>query len=219
MIKTAEKQACERLRELIIDGKVPVGEFLSQRKLAELVGTAVGTVRGALRRLENEGLIESIPKWGVRVPVMTEELARDRNFMREVYETAAVRKIAGSLRPDEADRLMELATTCDEFKQHDCREGTRAFAEIHLAFHQHIADCTHSTMLSEALANLLARDRMVYNARFGWSGNRTLDPEHHRRMAQAIIEGPVEEAVALMTRHVRDGLKAELAALESLQKS
>jgi DNA-binding transcriptional MocR family regulator len=63
---TSEQQVTDRLRRHILAGELPVGEFLSQRKLAELAGTSVISVRGALRQLENEGLIENVPRAGVR---------------------------------------------------------------------------------------------------------------------------------------------------------
>ena len=41
MIKTSEDKAYETLKNLILDGELPKGEFLPQRKLAERTGTAV----------------------------------------------------------------------------------------------------------------------------------------------------------------------------------
>jgi len=50
---TSEQQVADKLREHILTGTLPVGEFLSQRKLAELTGTSVISVRGARRQRKN----------------------------------------------------------------------------------------------------------------------------------------------------------------------
>ena len=93
MPKTNEEMAYHLLRDLLLRGELPVGKFLSQRMLCERAGVAEVTVRPALRLLQNEGLIEYIPRWGVRVPVETEDSLRDRYFMREVLEVAAFKRV------------------------------------------------------------------------------------------------------------------------------
>ena len=60
--KTKEQLAYESLRELIVRGELPLGEFLSQRMLTSKVDSTMVNVRPALRQLENDGLIESIPR-------------------------------------------------------------------------------------------------------------------------------------------------------------
>ncbi|MBL4702200.1 MAG: GntR family transcriptional regulator [Phycisphaeraceae bacterium] len=61
-MKTSEQITYERLKDLIVDNKLPQGEFLSQRKLAESVGATLVTLRSSLRSLENDGLVENVPR-------------------------------------------------------------------------------------------------------------------------------------------------------------
>lgn len=90
MPTTVEEQAYLSLRQEILGGELPAGEFLSQRKLAARSGVSVISVRGALRSLENEGLIENAPKWGVRIPQDTPATFTDRYFMRETLEVGLI---------------------------------------------------------------------------------------------------------------------------------
>ncbi len=56
------------LREGIVSGQAPGGEFLpTERRLAERHGVARKTVRRALKMLEEEGLIVTVPRRGYRV--------------------------------------------------------------------------------------------------------------------------------------------------------
>ena len=60
-MKTSEEITYDRLKALIIENKLPKGEFLSQRKLAESTGSTIVTLRSSLRLLENDGLLENVP--------------------------------------------------------------------------------------------------------------------------------------------------------------
>ncbi len=113
-LKTKEEKACDALREFILSGAVPTGEFFSQRRLADRIGAAVVTVRAALRQLENEGLVESIPKWGVRIPQETRASLQDRYYLREVFEVEAVGQIVSRRDVIDKETLRRLAIQCDE---------------------------------------------------------------------------------------------------------
>src|ERR1700687_621112 len=52
------------LRELILDGELPPGVRISELWVSERLGVSRTPVRAALIRLEEEGLLESIPAGG-----------------------------------------------------------------------------------------------------------------------------------------------------------
>ena len=206
---TQEDRAYQRLRQLILQGKLPKGEFLSQRKLAAKASVAVITARGALRRLENDGLIQSVPRWGVRVPVETREDVRDRYFMREVLEVAAVRHMALGWTPEQAAKLRAMARDCDA-----CRgtsdEDIDRFSRLHHDLHLFIAECAGSRRLLDSLTRLFTIGFMQTNARRGWARGRDRGANHHRAFAKAILSGDADRAEQAMREHVARGLKYEL---------
>jgi len=79
-------KAHKRLQKAILENELPKGKFLSQRMLAKMTNTSVVSVREALKKLEYEGLIESIPRWGVRIPILTKEILKESYIMREAIE-------------------------------------------------------------------------------------------------------------------------------------
>ncbi len=85
-LKTSSEKAYQALLREILGGSLPKGEFLSQRMLAELADTSIISVREALKRLEYEYLLESVPKWGVRIPVETRARIKDLYGIREALE-------------------------------------------------------------------------------------------------------------------------------------
>src|SRR6056297_139001 len=126
--RTNEDVVYERLRDLILAGHEPRGEFLRQRDLAARLDTAVVTLRCALRRLENEGLVENVPKWGVRIPVETRREIEERYFVREALEVAALGRILEAGPPDARGRLREAARRCDALAEDD-PENITEFSE------------------------------------------------------------------------------------------
>lgn len=213
---TSEERVYDRLREQIFSGAFPTGEFLSQRMLASRTDASVVTVRAVLRRLENEGLIENVPRWGVRIPIDTAEDVKDRYFMRETLEVAAVRKIAGKLVREKARQLTELAKACDGIRGTD-EEAIREFAEVHTKFHLQIARCAGSKLLEAFLKRLNLRSMMLMNANRGWARGRDRGGSYHQDLVKVIVSGDATRAIREMRRHIQRGLKNELEALSEYE--
>ena len=66
------EQAYRLLTERILNGKYPAGTRLTEEALAAEFGISRTPLREALRRLTTEGLLEALPKRGLRVTSPTE---------------------------------------------------------------------------------------------------------------------------------------------------
>ena len=214
--QTREQLVLDQLREKILRGELPVGEFLSQRRLAEKTASSVISVRGALRQLENEGLIENIPRWGVRIPKETRETTTDRYLIRERLETLAVEKICKKLSPRESAHLLALAKELDPLIPTSDKESRKNFSRLHHEFHLYIAQCSGSPLLEKLLERIMNASFMLLNAQglssFVSAGGITEGISHHD-LAESIINGPVCDAVEAMCSHVKSGLQHELEIL------
>lgn len=204
--KTNEEIVYEKLRQIILNGELPRGEFLSQRKLAERSEAAVVTVRAALRTLENEGLIENVPRWGVRIPVEDEAALRDRYFMREVLEAAAVARMLEVSSTQHYDTLLNSAKKIDELATET--EDRSHVAQVHFEFHQQIAKYSGSPLLIETLERINLRVLMFYNAQYAWAPR--FDPGDHVQLVADIFSGDPSLADKATREHVRRGLEREL---------
>ena len=81
--ETLREKTVVRLRESILNQFFEPGERLIERELCELTGVSRTSVREALRQLESEGLIETIPNRG---PVVTSLSLDDAMHIYEVRE-------------------------------------------------------------------------------------------------------------------------------------
>lgn len=213
---TQEDSVCHALRNGILAGELAVGEFLSQRKLAERFDTSLITLRAALRRLENDGLLENVPRWGVRIPKDTPEQVRDRYFMRETLELAALARALPNMDAARWSRLVELAAACDANTGSD-EAAIRAFAADHHTLHRHLVDYAGSPLLLEQYDRLMARCVMLVNARRGWATGRDRGGDYHQSLIRSLRELSPANAAAALRDHIRRGLEYELDAIEEAQ--
>lgn len=94
-------QVYEKLRERIVQLKVPFGSKLNVSKLQEEYGVSSTPVREALNRLLNEGLIEFENNVGARVIDITEEDVRHIQEISFAYQMLAARNALRYGKPDQ----------------------------------------------------------------------------------------------------------------------
>jgi DNA-binding GntR family transcriptional regulator len=213
--RTNEEIAYDHLRAAIVNGELPVDCFLSQRDLAERAGVSVVTARAALRTLESDGLIESVPRWGVRIPSETPESITDRYYVREILEVAAVQRIVDLASPVHAATLRDLARACDEVAAQQ-PDNVELFAQRHFDYHHYIAECAGSPQLLAMLDRFHLRTSMLYNAKRGWG--RGLDRVQHAKLTETILSGDRQAAEQAICQHVRRGLHHELEAIGTVDE-
>jgi len=211
---TSEQMVLNKLRTQIIEGELPAGEFLSQRKLAQSTGSSVISVRGALRQLENDGLIENIPRWGVRIPKETPEVIKDRYRIRELLETYTVECLSKNLTQNQIESIVNQAEELDKLAVQSSSKSALAFARLHQDFHIYLAKCCESLLLVKLLERVMNASTMILNAKRTWTNPTEGGGVTHGRLAEIIINGSTAQAVQAMRTHVRDGLNSELEAIK-----
>jgi DNA-binding GntR family transcriptional regulator len=88
---TLAESVTNRLRELILNGRLPPGTPLRPTHLAPRLGVSVMPVREALRILGAEGLVSFTPRIGARVVELSEEDIEELYLVRGALEGLAAR--------------------------------------------------------------------------------------------------------------------------------
>ena len=154
--------AYDTLRERILDNAYPPGHRALEAELAAELGISRTPLREALVRLEREGLVEVIPRHGMRV------LPISPTDMREVYEIlSALESMAAELvarRKPTAAELEPLVTAsramADALKADDLDAWARADAR----FHRHLVELAGNRLLEQEVQRFgdrVHRARMV----------------------------------------------------------
>jgi DNA-binding GntR family transcriptional regulator len=212
-VLSSTEKAYSIIQKAILENKFPHGEFLSQRMLAEFAETSVISLREALRKLEYEGLVEAIPRWGVRIPVETRQSLIDRYMVREGLEVMAAYTVCRSHTEADAARLRALAEACDELPEVD-EAHAELFYERHSQFHFALAECTRNPLLRAELERLALRSLLFSSAYVTWA--KAVHPYRnwHGCLVEDILSGAPEKAEAAMHAHIQHGLEHDLRAFD-----
>lgn len=106
----------EGLRNAIIKGIIPVGERINESVYAEKMNISRTPVREALRRIQEEGLVEYVPHYGVVVKKITIEDAVEIYQIRKALDILATQnamKIMTEEQFDEMKALLEKSDAAD----------------------------------------------------------------------------------------------------------
>jgi DNA-binding GntR family transcriptional regulator len=196
------------IRDEILRGQLGPGTPLSRRRLATQLGMSVLPVSDALKRLEEDGLVETRARAGTRVKVPTRSDVRELYELREALETQAARLFAERATTAHRRELRRLAGHVDALFARLAEGGEDdqfrfAVHSQHLQFHMSIAEHANSELLKQMIER---KHVLILNWIFDITARRTpLPPGFHTKLAEGLISGEVEQADALMREHVRHG--------------
>ena len=196
------------IRDEILRGQLGPGTPLSRRRLATQLGMSVLPVSDALKRLEEDGLVETRARAGTRVKVPTRSDVRELYELREALETQAARLFAERATTAHRRELRRLAGHVDALFARLAEGGEDdqfrfAVHSQHLQFHMSIAEHANSELLKQMIER---KHVLILNWIFDITARRTpLPPGFHSKLAEGLISGEVEQADALMREHVRHG--------------
>lgn len=212
-VRTVSRVAYDHLYRMILAGEFLPGQWIKERQLTELLGISRTPVREALRMLEQERLVVSIPHRGFRVPIPTIKELEDFYELRAELEGMAARLAA--TRAAEAD-LSHLKSLW-EAAQEGLRVGdATAMAESNDAFHHSLAQCTGNAELVSSLDRLRTGIDLYRN--LSWSaqkGRPALTLEQHKRILTFVCQrnGPAAQDSA--RTHILDSLALAKQGLQS----
>ena len=225
-------QAYTRILDKILKGEYPLGAALSRRKLGLEFGMSFLPISEAIKRLEQEGLVESRPRVGTRVRIPNAQDLRDRHIMREALEAQSARLFAEKASVDERVEVRAMAAHLDKLTDRcaagesdpDFKFETQMY---HLSFHMRITECTGCVALCESLKQ---NHVLIFNWLYDVAADHRMPPRWHRQLADKITASDPDIAEAAIRAHVRyaiEDIQAEIVArfgssasgLEGLQRS
>jgi len=186
------RQAYARIEEMIITLALEPGAIVTEARIAEAVGMGRTPVREALQQLVREGLVEVLPKRGIRISrIDAAKQLRMLEFRRQVERFIAR---SAALNATEAAR-QAFAGYAAQFRQIEGNGDNAAFIGVDDAFTAAMADCSRNEYASEALKLTHGLSRRFANAyAFEVHGLRD-NAARHAALATAISEGNAERAV------------------------
>lgn len=191
--------AYAEVKHRILDNRYQPGYQALEQEIAEDLGMSRTPVREALIRLQHDGLVELVPRRGVRiVPVVSSD-------MKEIYEVlTALESMAAELlarRQPDAKALAPMTSATDDMRAALERDDLEAWAEADERYHRALLDLCGNKRIA-SMANTVReqghRARMVTLRLREKPVNSIRD---HRALLDAIEEGDWQSAKRIHYEH------------------
>ncbi|BAD58081.1 GntR family transcriptional regulator [Nocardia farcinica] len=193
------QQAVAALRSAITSGALAPSSPLVETELSEKLAISRGTLREAMRQLQQEGLITAGPRGRLYVRHLDEKEIRDIFAVRAALESLAVRELAE--RTDRAELIPTLRRALDAMARAEHSLDERIEAD--LDFHRALCRLTGNETLLHSWQSLEGSIRMSIM----WAGLDkavgNMDVGRHHAIVDAIETGDADEAAAAVRRHMK----------------
>ncbi len=142
--RTLRFDVVESIRAAVLDGTLPAGSPLVEARIAEEMGISRAPVREALRKLEQEGLVISIPYKGTYVTQVTPEAMLEIASLRTMLEAFAVGRALPRLRAGGFEQLKGFVA---DMRTAAARQDPTLMVEAHLNFHRTPYEMADNTLM------------------------------------------------------------------------
>jgi DNA-binding GntR family transcriptional regulator len=202
--------AHEQIRRRILDNAWPPGHRMLEQEVALALGMSRTPVREALVRLQAEGLVEVVPRHGMRVlPVSPTD-------MREIYEilTALECLAAEQLarRRPTGDELHPLVEATDAMDRALAVDDLDAWARADELFHAQLVALAGNRLLQAAVMNHWDRAHRARMFSLRLRPKPVNSTREHRALVERILAGDAEGAARENRAH-RERASRELLAI------
>lgn len=200
-----------KLRDAILSGRFQPGQRLLERDLVERMGVSRTPIREALRKLELEGLITTVPYKGPVVTRATLDDARELYEARAALEGQAVALFTRRADPAALEQLRTHVTAAERALRRGSAQGV---LQANNAFHDVLASGCGNGLLQSMLANLRDRIILLRVESLSYPGRRPRSLAEHRAIVQMIEQHDADGARRLIEEHVMRAWQAARAQME-----
>jgi DNA-binding GntR family transcriptional regulator len=187
------------LKSMIVDRKLKPGDKILQEKISREFGVSRTPLMCALKKLEQEKLVQAVPRRGFYVRRFTKEEVLEAFELREILEGLAARRAAVVITPPQAERLRTF------FKETDVSDNAasiKRYSDEDRRFHQFLVELGGFDLLNDILENyniITVSYRVDVMEGLVRHPRETLF-EHHA-LIEAIASGKPDQAEKLARQH------------------
>lgn len=195
--------AVRRLRTEIVRGAFAPGERLVEEQLTRRLGISRAPLREALRLLGQQGLVEHLPRRGVRVVALSARDIEELFSLRDVLERFALQCVLDRGGVPDAGGLAAARTAVERMERAaggDASEQAAAHQAFHLSLvalagHQHLMR-VYEPLLLQLQLYMATNMRREAEQRPVAEG-----PRRHRRLVEAVAGGDLDTVLDELAYH------------------
>ncbi len=204
------EDAYEQLKSQILDQRLPFGFQATESEIADLVDMSRTPVREALLRLQFDGLVELVPRRGVRVsPVSASDMADIYEILMALEPAAAASLASRGLNAPEIERLESITRDMETALADDDLD---AWAMADDRFHREILSLHGNRRLTAFVSALLDQAHRARMITLRLRAKPIASTQDHRDVLAHIVNRSPEQAKASFAAH-RERAASELLAI------
>ncbi|TPN85667.1 GntR family transcriptional regulator [Mesorhizobium sp. CU2] len=197
--KNLTEQAYEQIKEKLISAQYVPGQFLQETQVSSDLGLGRTPVHQALHRLQQEGLVEIIPRKGVlvRSDSLSEIfLALEARALVEPYCAA---QCAEKIRDHDLVALKEIYGSYEALRD---SANTTKLMELDRQFHVKVAEATGNRLLADFLKSIHERMSRIWFLPLWQFHDFKLTGNEHGSLLAAIVNRDPKAAAEAMSAHI-----------------
>ena len=215
-VPTLSELAYESIKAQILSCKIRPGERINIDQYSESLGVSTTPVREALSKLQQEGLVQYIPRTGWKISRISKQEFRKLQELKSLLEITLAERALPFIKPDNIPQMVLLNNEMKElFKP--CSDGKpdlEKLLEANDRFHMYIFKFYDNDIMIEILQQTWNNIRY---ARLIWiSSEEFLNNfyEEHNEIIAAIKDKDSSALRRAVEKHLRCGLGYMEACLE-----
>ena len=194
------EQALATLRTAITSGQLPPETPMVETELSDQLGISRGTLREAMRQLQQEGLLTAKARGRLYVRKLGPKEIADVFAVRSALEALAAATLARG--DDRVEAVAELRRLLDQMDEAMAEVDLEGRIEADLAFHRGLCRLTGNDMLSHLWESIEGSIRMSIM----WAGTEravgNMDVSRHGVIVDAIESGSADQAAVAVHDHL-----------------
>ena len=184
------------LRDKILNEEYTQGQKLNEVALSKELNISRTPIREALKQLELEGLVKSIPNKGVYVLGFSHRDIDDMLEIRYALEGLAIERI----NDEELEKIKEVYDLMEFYAEKGDQEK---FNEINIAFHEAIYRCTQSKYFEQLLTDINYYIHVTSRHSIRQPDRLISAAQEHREIYEAILARDKDLAKEKIQNHIR----------------
>jgi DNA-binding GntR family transcriptional regulator len=193
------EQALSALRRAITTGQLQPGTHLVETELSEALQISRGTLREAMRQLQQEGLISAGARGRLSVRHLDAKEIKDIFDVRAALESLAARTLA--TRPDRTSAVAELRKAVADMERW-AASNLEDRIEADLKFHRTMCHLSGNETLLHQWSSLEGSIRMSIMFAGVDRALKNMDAKRHSDIVDAIESGDADRAAATVRDHM-----------------
>jgi DNA-binding GntR family transcriptional regulator len=210
--ETLRHQVENALREAITSGRLAPGARLIERELCETLGVSRTSVREALRKLEAEKLVRSIPHKGPVVALMSKQEAAELYALRGLLEGFAAHEFA-RLASDAA--MSRAGEAVRQLRAAGRARDPVGVLKAKAALYEVLLDHCGNTLVKEMVTSLYSRINLLRATSLAQAGRLPASLAEIDALYAALKARDAAAAQRLAQLHVANAQQTAMQVLEA----